>query len=65
MKLDIADFRVPEGSKVRLDQWPTRVKPVCKTNAAYLTLLADHVAQLSALQQLLYAANSHAVLLIF
>ena len=65
MKLDIADFRVPEGSKVRLDQWPTRVKPVCKTKAAYLTLLADHVAQLSALQQLLYAANSHAVLLIF
>ena len=65
MKLDIADFRVPEGSKVRLDQWPTRVKPVCKTNAAYLTLLADHVAQLSALQQLLYAADSHAVLLIF
>ena len=27
--------------------------------------MADHVAQLSALQQLLYAANSHAVLLIF
>ncbi|WP_409054659.1 hypothetical protein [Variovorax sp. GrIS 2.14] len=31
----------------------------------YQRLLADHVAQLSALQQLLYAANSHAVLLIF
>ena len=65
MQLDTEDFRVPEGKKVRLDKWPTVVKPVYKSKAAYEALLAEHVAQLSALQQLLYAANSHAVLLIF
>ena len=65
MQLDTEDFRVPEGKKVRLDKWPTVVKPVYKSKAAYQALLAEHVAQLSALQQLLYAADSHAVLLIF
>ena len=65
MQLDTEDFRVPEGKKVRLDEWPTVVKPVYKSKAAYEALLAEHVAQLSALQQLLYAADSHAVLLIF
>ena len=65
MQLDTEDFRVPEGKKVRLDKWPTVVKPVYKSKAGYAALLAEHVAQLSALQQLLYAADSHAVLLIF
>ena len=65
MQLDTEDFRVPEGKKVRLDKWPTVVKPVYKSKAVYEALLAEHVAQLSALQQLLYAADSHAVLLIF
>jgi len=32
---------------------------------AYQELLAGHVAQLSSQQQLLYASNRHAVLLIF
>ncbi len=65
MQLDTEDFRVPEGKKVRLDKWPTVVKPVYKSKTGYAALLAEHVAQLSALQQLLYAADSHAVLLIF
>ena len=65
MQLDTEDFRVPEGKKVRLDKWPTVVKAVYKSKAVYEALLAEHVAQLSALQQLLYAADSHAVLLIF
>ena len=65
MQLDTEDFRVPEGKKVSLDKWPTVVKPVYKSKAVYEALLAEHVAQLSALQQLLYAADSHAVLLIF
>ena len=65
MQLDTEDFRVPEGRKVRLDKWPTVVKPVYQSKAAYEALLAEHVARLSALQQLLYAADSHAVLLIF
>ena len=65
MKLDAEDFRVPEGKKVKLGKWPTVVRPAYKSKGEYEELLAEHVAQLSALQQLLYASNSHAVLLIF
>ena len=65
MKILADDFRVQEGSKVRLEEWPTRVKPVYRSRAQYHKLLAAHVAQLSALQQLQYAANQYAVLLIF
>jgi PPK2 family polyphosphate:nucleotide phosphotransferase len=65
MKLNTEDFRVPQGTKVTLEKWPTLVKPVYKSKGKYQQLLADHVAQLSTLQKLLYAANSHAVLMIF
>jgi PPK2 family polyphosphate:nucleotide phosphotransferase len=65
MKIDIKDFRVDEGDKVNLDKWPTRVDPVYRSKADYKTMLAKHVEQLSDQQELLYAADSHAVLLIF
>ena len=65
MKIHTKDFRVTEGDKVDLESWPTRVKPVYKSKKQYKTLLEDHVAQLSAQQQLLYADNRHAILLIF
>lgn len=54
-----------EGDKVDLKKWPTTVKPAYKSKEQYKKLLEEHVAQLSALQQLLYASNRHAVLLIF
>jgi PPK2 family polyphosphate:nucleotide phosphotransferase len=41
------------------------VKAVYKSKKAYKKLLADHVARLSDLQQLHYASNRHALLLIF
>ena len=65
MKFDPNDFRVREGHDVRLRKWPTKVAPAYKSEQSYQKLLQDHVTQLSALQQLLYAANSHAILLIF
>jgi PPK2 family polyphosphate:nucleotide phosphotransferase len=65
MKIDSKDFRVPEGSDVNLKKWPTRIGPVYRTNAAYLEILTDHVRKLSAQQELLYAADRYAVLLIF
>jgi PPK2 family polyphosphate:nucleotide phosphotransferase len=65
MKIDSKDFRVPEGDAVNLRKWPTNVKPVYKSKEHYQELLGKHVAQLSSLQQLLYASNSHAVLMIF
>src|SRR5690348_14442981 len=65
MKIDPDDFRVKEGHTVALRNWPTKVKPVYKSKEHYHEILAAHVAQLSALQQLLYASDRYAVLLIF
>lgn len=65
MKINSKDFRVSEGSKVHLGKWPTNVAPTYQTKEDYHEILAEHVAALSKLQQLLYASNRHAVLLIF
>jgi PPK2 family polyphosphate:nucleotide phosphotransferase len=65
MKIHSKDFRVREGDDVDLRKWPTTVAPVYQSKQDYQQLLGAHVAQLSSLQQLLYAANRYAVLLIF
>ena len=65
MKINAKDFRVREGDEVNLKKWPTIVEPVYKSKKQYEELLGEHVAQLSSQQQLLYASNRHAVLLIF
>jgi PPK2 family polyphosphate:nucleotide phosphotransferase len=64
MPIRSKDFRVPEGQKVKLKQWPTRVEPVYKSSRQYETLLRQHVRELSEKQQLLYAHDRYAVLLI-
>jgi len=65
VKIDSKDFRVREGDKVDLKKWPTKVDPVYKSKEQYQKILEEHVTQLSLQQQLLYASNRHAVLLIF
>ena len=65
MKIHTKDFRVDEGDKVDLGKWPTKIDPVCKSKSQYKKLLEDHVEKLSAQQELLYADNRHAILLIF
>ena len=65
MKISSKPFRVREGDKVNLKKWPTLVDPVYKSKEQYQKLLGEHVAELSSQQQLLYASNRHAVLLIF
>src|ERR1700730_9484403 len=65
MKINSKDFRVREGDEVNLRKWPTNVEPMYKSKEHYQKLLGEHVAQLSSLQQLLYASNRYAVLLIF
>jgi PPK2 family polyphosphate:nucleotide phosphotransferase len=65
MKIRADDFRVPQDSKLRLDRWPTRIACVYRSKTHYQEVLHDHVKRLDALQQLLYASNRHAVLLIF
>ncbi|MGA2895730.1 MAG: ADP-polyphosphate phosphotransferase [Xanthobacteraceae bacterium] len=65
MKIVLKDFCVREGHEVDLKKWPTRVDPVYKSKEQYKNILDEHVAQLSSQQQLLYASNRHAILLIF
>ncbi|HZM02132.1 MAG TPA: ADP-polyphosphate phosphotransferase [Candidatus Saccharimonadales bacterium] len=65
MKISSKDFRVRPGERVKLGKWPTTVKPICTTKKGYHKLLNEHVAELSALQQLHYASNHYALLLIF
>jgi PPK2 family polyphosphate:nucleotide phosphotransferase len=64
MKINSKDFRAT-GKKVDLSKWPTAVKPFFKSKKEYKELLEKHVADLSSLQQLLYASNRYALLLIF
>jgi PPK2 family polyphosphate:nucleotide phosphotransferase len=65
VKIDADRFRVRPGERVRLKQWDTRAKPYYASKAEYQERLATHVAQMSELQNLLYADDRHALLLIF
>ena len=48
-----------------MKKWPTRVAPAYGTNEEYQDLLRKHVKALSAQQELLYASDRYAILLIF
>ena len=64
-QIDSKAFRVRPGEAVKLEEWPTIVRPFCTSKKRYKELLADHVEQLSSLQRLHYASNRYALLLIF
>jgi PPK2 family polyphosphate:nucleotide phosphotransferase len=63
--IDSKDFRVRSGGKFKLSEWPTAVKPFCKSKKRYQRLLGEHVAGLSTAQRILYASNRYSLLLIF
>jgi PPK2 family polyphosphate:nucleotide phosphotransferase len=65
MTIRVKDYQVREGDKVDLKEWPTTAAPVYGSKSGYQEMLAKHVAKLSELQQLHYASNRHAILLIF
>jgi PPK2 family polyphosphate:nucleotide phosphotransferase len=65
MKIDSKDFRVRPREKTKLNERPTIVKPFCKSQKEYQKLLGEHVEELSSLQNLHYASNRYALLLIF
>ena len=65
MKISSKDFRVREGDDVDLRKWPTMVNPFYKWKEQYEELLSDHVTRLSSQQQLLYASNRYAILVVF
>ncbi|MEO6567699.1 MAG: polyphosphate kinase 2 family protein, partial [Opitutaceae bacterium] len=58
-------FRVQPGGTVKLDGWPTAVKPFWKSKKHYHKLSEDMVEELSDLQRLHYASNRYALLIIF
>jgi len=64
-KINAKDFRVRPGEKVILGEFPTSVKPICKSKKRYQKLLQEHVEQLTSRQRLHYASGRYALLLIF
>lgn len=65
MSIDISAFRVREDRRVDLTRWPTRVRPFYESKQQYQSILADQVTALSERQNLLYAHDRYALLLIF
>ncbi|MEZ5398754.1 MAG: ADP-polyphosphate phosphotransferase [Bryobacteraceae bacterium] len=63
--IDTEKFRVQPGTNVKLDDWPTTVKPFCKSKKQYQKLLGQHVEELSSLQRIHYASDRYSLLLIF
>lgn len=64
MKIKTKDFRVSPGEKVEIKEWPTKVEPFFKSKSEYKELLGSHVKELTSLQQLHYASDKYALLLI-
>ena len=65
MTIDSKSYHVSPGKKLDLSDWPTSAPALTKSKKHYRKLLDEHVKDLSALQQLHYASNQHALLLIF
>jgi polyphosphate kinase 2 (PPK2 family) len=65
MKLTSKEFIVSPGKKLKLNDRPTKCDPFYNSPGAYKDLLEHHVRKLSKLQQLHYASNRHALLIIF
>ena len=53
------------GEEVCLSKRPTMVKPFCKSKKHYQKRLREHIEELSSLQQLHYASNRYALMLVF
>jgi PPK2 family polyphosphate:nucleotide phosphotransferase len=64
MKIKAKDFHVRAAEKVNLSEWPTKVKSFFKSKKQYQKLLEGHVEKLNSLQQLHFASNRYALLLI-
>jgi PPK2 family polyphosphate:nucleotide phosphotransferase len=65
MKIDTKDFSVKPGKQVDLSKRPTIVDPCYKSKREYKELLLKHMEKLNSFQQLHYASNHYALLLIF
>lgn len=59
------DFRVRPAKKVDLRRLPTKLKPLCRSKQEFAARLAKQTHELAELQNLLYASDQHALLLVF
>ena len=64
MHIETKPFRVPADSRVKLKQWPCRVKPLYKSKKDYEEKLVEHVKEMATLQNLLYASGRYALLVV-
>jgi PPK2 family polyphosphate:nucleotide phosphotransferase len=65
MRIKSTDYRVNPGSDVDLKKRATAVRPSYRSNRQYRDMLDAHVKELGAQQELLYASNRYALLIIF
>jgi PPK2 family polyphosphate:nucleotide phosphotransferase len=65
VKIDSESFRVHPGKEFKLGERPTVMPPFYKSKKQYRKMLESHVEELSSLQNLHYASNQYALLLIF
>jgi PPK2 family polyphosphate:nucleotide phosphotransferase len=63
--IDVKPFLAQPGQRIDLSEWATLRPDLCSGKHDYKRLMKAHVAALSHLQDLLYASNQYAVLLIF
>jgi PPK2 family polyphosphate:nucleotide phosphotransferase len=64
-KKNTREVLIQPGEAVDLKQRPTLLDPVYHSKEEYKQLLAEHVDRLRVMQELLYASNRHAILIIF
>jgi PPK2 family polyphosphate:nucleotide phosphotransferase len=60
-----SSFLVKSDTRVNLKKWPTLVEPHYSSKEDYKRILADHASGLSKLQNVLYADDRYAILVIF
>ena len=65
MPIKSTDYRVRPGTEVDLRKRATLVRPVYRSKRQYRDMLSAHVKQLGTQQELLYASNRYALLMIF
>jgi PPK2 family polyphosphate:nucleotide phosphotransferase len=58
-------FRVKPGQNVDLRKWPTKVAPLYRSKKHYRKLLEEYREEISKLQDVLYAFDRYALLLVF
>ena len=63
-KINSKDFVAKPGRKINLAEWPTRVGPCYDSKHSYEKMIEKNGEKIGSLQEVLYASNQYALLLI-